>query len=61
MGRWSRKVAPLFLSWLQPGADLRWLDVGSGTGALSMQIVQQTDAREVVGIDPSTAFVAHAS
>lgn len=35
MGRWSRRVAEQFVAWLAPGPDLRWLDVGSGTGALS--------------------------
>ena len=35
MGRWSRKIAPLFLEWLNPAEGLRWLDVGCGTGALS--------------------------
>ena len=27
-GRWSREVAPLFLSWLAVPAGRRWLDVG---------------------------------
>ena len=31
VGRWSRRVAPLFLSWLGLPAGLRWLDVGCGT------------------------------
>ena len=34
VGRWSRQVAPLFLSWLNIPAGRRWLDVGCGTGAL---------------------------
>jgi SAM-dependent methyltransferase len=32
VGRWSRRVAPRFLSWLSIPAGRRWLDVGSVTG-----------------------------
>jgi hypothetical protein len=28
VGRWSRRVAPVFLSWLGMPAGRRWLDVG---------------------------------
>ena len=28
VGRWSRRVAPLFLSWLNIPAGRRWLDGG---------------------------------
>lgn len=35
MGRWSRLVAPLFVSWLPVRPGAHWLDVGCGTGALS--------------------------
>ncbi|HMM81203.1 MAG TPA: hypothetical protein PKC65_14390 [Pyrinomonadaceae bacterium] len=34
VGRWSRQIAPLFLSWLNIPNGRRWLDVGCGTGAL---------------------------
>jgi SAM-dependent methyltransferase len=61
MGRWSRKIAPLFLSWLEQPANLLWLDVGCGTGALCALITQQSLPQEVLGIDPSEAFVAFAS
>jgi len=61
MGRWSRKIAPLFLGWLDQPANLRWLDVGCGTGALSAMITQQSFPQEVLGIDPSEAFVEFAS
>jgi len=32
VGRWSRQVAPVFISWLGEPAGRRWLDVGCGTG-----------------------------
>ena len=31
IGRWSRQVAPRFLSWLGVPTGRRWLDVGCGT------------------------------
>ena len=41
VGRWSRQVAPQFLSWLNIPAGRRWLDVGCGTGALCAAIVDR--------------------
>jgi len=35
MGRWSRRLAPHFVSWLRIPRGVHWLDVGCGTGALS--------------------------
>lgn len=60
MGRWSRQIAVHFLDWLALPGDLRWLDVGCGTGALCDLIVRGARPREVLGIDPSEEFVAHA-
>lgn len=60
VGRWSRRVAPVFLDWLDVPAGRRWLDVGSGTGALTESILDRCDPQSVVGIDPSEAFVGHA-
>jgi SAM-dependent methyltransferase len=60
MGRWSRLVAREFLAWLDLGPQLRWLDVGCGTGELSRAILTTTEPAEVVGVDPSEGFVSHA-
>jgi SAM-dependent methyltransferase len=60
VGRWSRLVAPEFLSWLAVPPGGRWLDVGCGTGALSATILEHAAPREVVGIDPSPGYVAYA-
>jgi len=60
VGRWSRLVAREFLAWLDQPPDLRWLDVGSGTGALSQVILATASPREVVGVDQSREFVAYA-
>ena len=60
VGRWSRVVAREFLAWLGKQPSSRWLDVGCGTGALTEVILQETAPIEIVGIDPSPGFIAHA-
>ncbi len=59
-GRWSRLVAPRFLDWLDVGKNRSWLDVGTGTGALIRAILSSESPREVVGIDPSSTYIAYA-
>lgn len=56
VGRWSRKVAPLFLSWLNIPNGQRWLDVGCGTGALCAAIVDRCSPSSVTGVEPSEGF-----
>lgn len=60
VGRWSRQVAPAFLSWLDAPPGRRWLDVGCGTGALCAAIVDQCAPSSVAGIEPSEGFLATA-
>ncbi|WP_119940755.1 class I SAM-dependent methyltransferase [Neorhizobium sp. NCHU2750] len=60
IGRWSRRVAPRFLDWLEPGSDLDWLEVGCGTGALTEAIVAHAEPRSVIAIDPSENFLQKA-
>jgi ubiquinone/menaquinone biosynthesis C-methylase UbiE len=60
VGRWSRLVAREFLEWLATPLGGRWLDVGCGTGALVETILSLNAPSEVVGIDPSLAYVAFA-
>src|SRR5262245_33085664 len=61
VGRWSRGVAPLFLSWMQIPPGMRWLDVGCGTGALSAAILEQCAPAAVTSIDPSEGFLSAAA
>jgi ubiquinone/menaquinone biosynthesis C-methylase UbiE len=60
MGRWSRAVAPRFVDWLSLPADLNWLDVGCGTGALSASILERAKPNTLVSVDPSGGFIAKA-
>lgn len=60
VGRWSRVIAREFLAWLAVPPGGRWLDIGSGTGALSETILDQAAPGAVQGIDPAEGFVAYA-
>lgn len=51
VGRWSRLVARDFLQWLELPAQLDWLGVGCGTGALTEVILQEARPRSVTGMD----------
>ncbi|HKX39082.1 MAG TPA: methyltransferase domain-containing protein [Burkholderiales bacterium] len=61
VGRWSRQVAPLFLSWLSVPAGRRWLDVGCGTGALCAAILDGCSPSSVAGVEPSEGFLKTAA
>jgi SAM-dependent methyltransferase len=61
VGRWSRRLAPRFLAWLDLPAGRRWLDVGCGTGALCAAIVDRCAPASVTGVEPSAGFLATAT
>lgn len=60
IGRWSRLVAREFLAWLRVRPNKRWLDVGSGTGALTQTILELGQPEAVVGIDLADRYVEYA-
>jgi len=60
MGRWSRRLAPVFVSWLRVPRDVHWLDVGCGTGSLAGAICSLAEPASVVGCDPAQPFVEFA-
>jgi SAM-dependent methyltransferase len=59
MGRWSQRLAPLFVEFVGPQAAERLLDVGCGTGNLTLALAHARVAA-VVGIDPSSPYVEFA-
>ena len=64
MGRWSMRVAQLFLSWLNENHSLqnkKWIDVGCGTGALTFEILKQTNPESVLGVDSSPEYLPKSS
>jgi len=56
MGRYSRVLATLFADFAGVTADMRVLDVGAGTGALTAELVAR--GASVAAADPSPEFVA---
>ena len=59
MGRWSRLLAPALVTFANLPRGARLLDVGSGTGALSLALVAAIADSTVVGIEPAEAYVSH--
>ena len=57
VGRWSRRVAPPFLAWLNIPAGRRWLDLGCGTGALCAAILDRCSPSSITGVEPSEGFL----
>jgi SAM-dependent methyltransferase len=56
MGRYSKRLAPLFADFAGVGSGDRVLDVGAGTGALTGELVSR--GASVAAADPSPEFVA---
>jgi ubiquinone/menaquinone biosynthesis C-methylase UbiE len=61
MGRWSRRLAPLFIRFAATTGAVRVLDVGCGTGYLAMCLANDPEIVGVRGLDLSAAYVEFAS
>ncbi len=57
MGRWSRKVAPLFTTWIAAPSGADWIDIGCGTGVLTGAILDHSHPARIAAIDRSAAFL----
>ena len=53
-------LTPNLVRWSAVPLQGQWLDVGCGTGSLTEAILADAFPKSVIGIDPSSAFVAHA-
>lgn len=60
MGRWSRMVGPQLVDFADLPVQGRFLDVGSGTGALAFVVAERRPHAVVQGIDPSKEYVEFA-
>lgn len=58
MGRWSRRLAPLFLDFAGSAPGERVIDVGCGTGSLSLALVERSAVEAIEAIDFEADFVA---
>jgi SAM-dependent methyltransferase len=60
MGRWSRRLAPLFSDFAGVDGAASVLDVGCGTGNLGRCLVQDHRVASTHGLDMSSAYIEHA-
>jgi ubiquinone/menaquinone biosynthesis C-methylase UbiE len=57
MGRWSQKLAPLFIDFAALADGEKILDVGCGSGSLTFALARAADLGEIAAIDYSPVFV----
>jgi len=60
MGRWSRLLVPSYAAFARVEDGQRILDVGTGTGTVALSLENTLPRSEIVGLDPSAAFIDHA-
>jgi SAM-dependent methyltransferase len=60
MGRWSSALAPRFVRFADVRNGDSVLDIGSGTGVLSIAVAAAAPASCVTGVDAAAAYVAFA-
>lgn len=57
MGRWSRRLAPLFIDFSGLADGEKILEVGCGTGSLTFALAEAGALRQITAIDFSPVFV----
>ena len=60
MGRWSHRLAPLFLDFVGLEGAASILDVGCGTGHLAAEASRRVPSAEVHAVDLSPVYIEHA-
>ena len=59
-GRWNRALAPELIRFAGLSDGARILDYNCGTGAVALRAAARFPKAEILGIDPSTAYVEYA-
>jgi trans-aconitate methyltransferase len=57
MGRWSQRLAEPFLDFMGPIGAESILDLGCGTGSLTLALARRSSASRVCGLDVSAAYI----
>jgi len=60
LGRWSRRLADLFVDFARLPGEEAVLDVGCGTGSVAFALAGGAASRRVVGVDIAAAYVDYA-
>jgi ubiquinone/menaquinone biosynthesis C-methylase UbiE len=57
MGTWSLAAGKVFLDWVAPPINARWLDIGCGTGVFTGLVLDTCAPATVVAVDPSQSQI----
>lgn len=57
MGRWSRRLAELFLDFVGVADGEQVLDLGCGTGSLTYALAQRVKNQTICGVDIAEAYI----
>ena len=60
LGRWASRLAEVFLDFVEFPETGELLDVGCGTGALTLAMAERWPARRVIGVDLAAPFISYA-
>jgi SAM-dependent methyltransferase len=60
LGRWTQRLADVFLDFADPPGAGALLDVGCGTGSLACAMAARFPGRHVVGVDVAEPYIAYA-
>ncbi len=57
VGRWSKLISADFIEWLNPPLNLKWLELGCGTGSLTSEIVSSRSPSHLLATDTSEIYL----